>query len=87
MGKFFTAAGVKQPKIPSDEGPALRTSMGLSWNKYRKQQRYLRSIGVQMDSDRAGRNFQEDALCGQITVEDVPLHQGDSGEPIPTPVV
>ena len=61
--------------------------MGLNWNKYRKQQRYIRSIAVQMDSDRAGRHFQEDALCGQITVEDVPLHHGDSRESIPTPVV
>ena len=78
---------MKQPKIPGDEGSALRTSMGLSWNKYRNQRRYLRSIGVEMDSERAERNFQEDALCGQITVEDVPLHHGDSREPIPTPVV
>ena len=60
---------MKQPKIPSDEGSALRTSMELSWNKYRKQRRYLRSIGVEMDSERAERNFQEDAVCGQITVE------------------
>ena len=77
---------MKQPKIPSDEGSALRTSMELSWNKYRKQRRYLRSIGVEMDSKRAERNFQEDALCGQITVEYIPLNHGDTREPIPTPV-
>ena len=77
---------MKQPKIPSDEGSALRTSMELSWNKYRKQRRYLRSIGVEMDSERAERNFQEDAICGQSTVEDIPLNHGDTREPIPTPV-
>ena len=84
--KLFTAAGMKQPKIPSDDGSALRTSMELSWNKYRKQRRYFRSIGVEMDSERAERNFQEDALCGQITVEDIPLNHGNTREPIPTPV-
>ena len=35
---------------------------------------------------RAERNFQEDALCGQITIEDIPLNHGDSREPIPIPV-
>ena len=60
--------------------------MGLSWNKYRKQRRYLRSIGVEMDSERAERNFQEHALCGKVTIEDIPLYCGDSKQRIPTPV-
>ena len=43
-------------------------------------------IGVEMDSQRAERNFQEDALCGEVTIEDIPLYCGDSKERIPTPV-
>ena len=58
--------------------------MGLSWNKYRKQRRYLRSIGVEMDSEKAERNFKEDALCGEVTIEDIPLNCDDSKERIPT---
>ena len=73
-GKLFTAADLKPPKISSDEGSALRPSMGFSCNKYRKQRWYLRSIGVEMDSEKAERNFKEDALCGEVTIEDIPLN-------------
>ena len=40
--KIFTTEGLKTTKVSSDEGSALRTSMGLSWNRYRKQRQYFR---------------------------------------------
>lgn len=75
--KIFTTEGLKTTKVSSDEGSALRTSMGLSWNRYRKQRQYFCQIGVEMDCEREEGNFQEDALCGKFTEEDVLLHHED----------
>ena len=87
------AAGVKQPVISTIQGSALRTGLGLSWNKYRKQRKFLRTIGVSLASEksrkkknRKKKTIQENIKCGQVKLEDKLLFQSDRREHVTTPV-
>lgn len=43
--------------------------LGLSLTKYRVQIKFFRSIGVQFASEQKERQWQSEALCGEIQVE------------------
>ena len=57
------------PTVSCEEGSALRTGLGLSWNKFRKHRKCLRSKGVKVDSEHKEREFQKSIQCGDIVVE------------------
>ena len=38
--RLLQAAGMERPAISSEQSSALRTRLGLSWNKYRKHRRF-----------------------------------------------
>ena len=62
--RLLQAAGMERPAISSEQSSALRTRLGLSWNKYRKHSRFLKSIGVIVPSAHMERVIQDSALCG-----------------------
>ncbi|XP_070178247.1 uncharacterized protein [Littorina saxatilis] len=67
--KLLRASGFKRPVMSAKDGSVLRTMLGLSWNKYRRQKRYLRTKGVQMASEKQERVFQNETQCGDIHIK------------------
>ena len=67
--QIFHAAGLQKPTISRKQGSALRTGLGLSWNRYRRQRRFLKAIGVDMEGEKAERALQDEIMCGQIQTE------------------
>ena len=52
----------------------MRAQLALSWAKYRQYRKFLKSLGVRLDSEKRERELQNSVLSGKITVQKKPLH-------------
>ena len=74
---------MERPAISSEQSSALRTRLGLSWNKYRKHRRFLTPIGVIVPSEHKQRVFQDSALSEDIKIVNKPMENQDKVERFP----
>ena len=63
------SAGIKQPFISRKLGLAWRTGLGLSWNRHRRQRQLCRRLGIQLESEKAERDYQKELMCGEIRIK------------------
>lgn len=60
---------------------ALKTNLGLSWNKVRAHKRFMKSVGVSFESEKAARNQQEAVIQDHLHGEMVSMNVKKEKDP------
>lgn len=81
--KLLQAAGMERPAISNKQSSAWRTKLGLSWNKYRKHRKFLKSIGVIVPSEHRERVFQDIVVCGDVKIVNKSMESQDKEGRVP----
>ena len=81
--KLLQAAGMERPAISNKQSSAWRTKLGLSWNKYPKHRKFLKSIRVIVPSEHRERVFQDSVVCGGVETVNKSMESQDKAERVP----
>ncbi|XP_031571713.1 uncharacterized protein LOC116305874 [Actinia tenebrosa] len=71
-------AGIKL-EVGADDGLAMKSDLGIPWNKLRSIRRGLSSWGVQMASEKKQREVADKQKLGEILSEDMPFEFKKNG--------
>ena len=84
--KLLEAAGYKKSFLSRTKALAMRTACGLSWwTQHRKQRKFLKDSGIDIESEKKQRNVQKEIRCGTVRTEKR-LLTNSNGDLMETPV-
>ena len=76
---IFKKAGIRSViSLSSKQGAALRTTLGISWSRYRTLRRCLRHLGILQAGEKKVRAAQKAALCGRVEIRVIDLEFDNS---------
>ena len=71
--QILKAATCEQASVSSQQGSALRTRVRQTWSQYRIQKIFLKTVGVQFESENKERHEQKEAMFGDVVTEKMNL--------------
>ena len=83
--KLLEAVGYKKSFLSRTKALAMRTACGLSWTQHRKQRKFLKDSGIDVESEKKQRTVQKEIRCGTVQTEKRML-SNSNGDMLETPV-
>ena len=74
---------MKQPKLSAVQALALKVELGLTGNKHKKCRKVLRSLNVDLPTEKAEKDLRDELLQGNISIQYVKDHTAKGYKEIP----